>query len=266
MTVPFYARPGLNIELYSGRAWKHDVGFYVDEAVANGGPVLELGSGNGRVAIPLAEAGCAVTGLDISNAMLTAAEERRAALPPAVRDRIRFVQGNMANFDLGEQFGLVIIAFRSFQMLLLPEEERACLRCAHAHLRPGGTVIVDIFDPLLDLIVPGRVDDRPADEDPLQEGVHPVTGNRVHVTVEERTNDTVRQVLEETWRFREFDHGGDLVRDEREVLRMRWIYRSEMRYLLELSGFDVVAEYSDFKRSPPAYGKEQVWVARKAQS
>ncbi len=44
---------------------------------------------------------------------------------------------------------------------------------------------------------------------------------------------------------------------------MSWIYRREMRYLFELTGFEVLAEYSDFAKSPPAYGKEQIWVARK---
>ena len=44
---------------------------------------------------------------------------------------------------------------------------------------------------------------------------------------------------------------------------MRWTYRWEMRYLLELTGFEVVAEYGDFRGSPPAYGQEQVWVCRR---
>jgi hypothetical protein len=70
-------------------------------------------------------------------------------------------------------------------------------------------------------------------------------------------------VLEETWRFQELNHDGALLREERETLRMRWLYRYEMRYLLELSGFEIEAEYSDFEGSPPAYGNEQVWVARK---
>jgi hypothetical protein len=46
---------------------------------------------------------------------------------------------------------------------------------------------------------------------------------------------------------------------------LRWATRQEMRYLFELTGFEVVAEYSDFFRSPPAYGNEQVWVLKKAE-
>jgi hypothetical protein len=45
--------------------------------------------------------------------------------------------------------------------------------------------------------------------------------------------------------------------------RLRWTYRFEMRYLLEVSGFEVAAEYSDFRGSPPQYAAEQVWVARR---
>ncbi len=43
---------------------------------------------------------------------------------------------------------------------------------------------------------------------------------------------------------------------------MRWIYRAEMRLLFALEGFKVVAEYSDFHKAPPAYGKEQIWACR----
>ena len=263
MATSFYERPGLNIELYPERAWKHDIPFYVARAKAAPGPVLELGSGPGRVCIPIAEAGCEITGLELSSAMLAAAEERRVSLPADVQAGLRFVQGNMANFQLGETFQLVIIAFRSFQMLLLPEEQRDCLRCVHQHLEPGGKLIIDVFDPLLHLAVPGRIEEQPEERDAEREAVHPLTGNPVSIVVETRENDAVRQVLEETWRFREYDTDGNVLRDEREVLRMRWSYRYEMRHLLELAGFQVEAEYSDFDESPPAYGKEQIWVARK---
>jgi len=46
------------------------------------------------------------------------------------------------------------------------------------------------------------------------------------------------------------------------VLRLRWTYRYEMRHLLELTGFEVEAEFSRFDRSPSVYGREQIWVSR----
>ena len=79
----------------------------------------------------------------------------------------------------------------------------------------------------------------------------------------ERKNDPLRQQARELWEFRELDAAGGVLRREQEVLTMRWTYRHEMRYLLELAGFVVRSEWSDFRGSPPAYGKEQVWVAQR---
>ena len=89
------------------------------------------------------------------------------------------------------------------------------------------------------------------------------TDHTIRVDVLSRTNDPLNQVLRETWRFIETDRMGTVVRSEAEGLALRWTYRYEMHHLLELSGLDVVAEYSDFDGSPPAYGREQVWVARR---
>jgi len=93
-------------------------------------------------------------------------------------------------------------------------------------------------------------------------GDHPLTGNLGRSEVVLRTNDRVHQVLHQRLRFTEFDDSENELRREEEDLRLRWTYRYEMRYLLELAGFDVEAEYSDFFRSPPAYCGELLFVAR----
>lgn len=90
-----------------------------------------------------------------------------------------------------------------------------------------------------------------------------MTGNRVTIEILERANDPLTQTLRETWRFRELAGSGEILREEEECLALRWTYRWEMRYLLELSGYEVETEYSDFHGSPPAYRGEQVWVARR---
>ena len=78
-----------------------------------------------------------------------------------------------------------------------------------------------------------------------------------------RRTEPLHQLMTEVWEFTELDEVGNTLRSERETLRMRWTYRFEMRYLLGVSGFEVEAEYSDFRGSPPAYAAEQVWVARR---
>jgi SAM-dependent methyltransferase len=261
----FYESRSLNVEVYAERSaeWNEgilagDSEFYVDLARQCGTSVLDVGCGQGRTLLPLVRAGFYVTGLDLSEPMLEFAARCLAQEREDVRDRGRLLHADMRDFDAGRQFDLAIIAFRSFQMLLTPEDEQACLDAIHRHLRPGGTLVVTLFDPLHHLLLPGNVG--------VGAGTrtvrHPATGNEVHIEVLDRTNDPVRQVYEERWRFSELAADGSLLRSEEEMLRMRWIYRMEMQYLLERQGFEVVAEYSDYRRSPRAYGKEQIWVAR----
>lgn len=78
----------------------------------------------------------------------------------------------------------------------------------------------------------------------------------------ERINDPVTQTFKEQWRFTETDPSGALIRKEEHQLQMRWTFRYEMRHLVESCGLVEEAEYSDFQRSPPAYGKEQIWVLK----
>ncbi|MFH1279595.1 MAG: class I SAM-dependent methyltransferase [Candidatus Eisenbacteria bacterium] len=264
----FYGRPGLNVETYDAFQERYanesgfpaldgDVEFYKSLAVSSGGPVLELACGTGRVAWPIAEAGVDVVGLDLSEAMLGAARAKGERYPADVRARATFVSGNMAEFDLGRVFPLVVIAFRSFQSLLTVEEERACLERIRRHLAPEGRLVIDNFDPLLQYCLPEA-------ESPVidRSATHPVTGNAVKIEVVERTTDPYRQLITEHWRFTEHDENGDVVREEEDVLKLRWIYRQEMRYLFELTGFRVEGEFSDFHGDEPGYGKEQIWIAR----
>jgi len=259
-----YLQHGLDVEVYDqfykgDDAIGSDIAFYIAQARVTGGPVLELGSGTGRVAWPLAEAGFDVTGLDMSDAMTQVAEAKRKSKPGPVQSRMKFVKGNMADFSLDETFSLVVIAFRTFQSLLKPEEQRGCLECVHRHLRPGGRLVIQIFDPRLDVLLP----DAPRTREALSTR-HPVTGNEVKIEVVDHVNDLVAQTFTERWRHTELDDDGKVLRREEEILKMSWIYRREMQYLFELTGYEVVAEFSDFNGAPPAYGREQIWVVQKA--
>ena len=264
----FYRSDGLNVRAYEARgsiderSTRGDIAFLTRLLRPEDGPVLELGCGTGRVAIALARERFRVTGLDIARPMLDRARAKTTKERQAVQKRLRFLEGDMASFDLGERFQAVVLMFRSFQMLRTPEEERACLVAAHRHLLPGGRLVVNLFDPWLDGLTPG-----PAEVDGLF-GTHgfardAVSGNEVEVEVISHVNHTLDQRLEEVWRFTERDTDGAVVRQEDEVLEMRWIYRWEMHYLLELCGFEIEAEYSDYAGTGPAYGKEQIWLARR---
>lgn len=79
-------------------------------------------------------------------------------------------------------------------------------------------------------------------------------------------SDPVTQTFTEQWRFTETDLNGGVIRQEEHELQMRWSFRYEMRHLVEGCGFVVEAEYSDFHRSPPRYGKEQILVLSRSQT
>ncbi len=261
----FYAVWGLNVATYDerfsleGTAIAGDVNFYVQHALRSKGPVLELGSGTGRVAWPIAQAGVEVVGLDLSQAMIRRAEARRESVPEPFRELATFIQADMCKFGMDRQFSLAIIPFRAFQHLTTPQTQRDCLNAVHRHLATDARLIVDIFDPRLDMCLP-RGHTAPLQRDSV---IHPRTGNKVNIEVVNRTNDPLRQVLTELWRFSEVDEKGNVRRQEEQTLTMRWTYRYEMAYLAEICGFQLDAEFSDFRGAPPAYGKEQIWVLKK---
>jgi SAM-dependent methyltransferase len=207
------------------------------------------------VAAALAADGLEVVGVDRSAPMLRLAEERRAALPPDVAARLTFVQGDMMTLGLDRRFPLIVAPSRVFQFALTSDDQRAALRAFKAHLAPGGRLVLDLFDPALEYVVPGAVF-------PPRSGelAHPRTGNRVAWEIVGREPDPGRQLVISDWTARELAPSGEVLRDETERLVLRWSTRSEMRLLFDLEGLEVLAEYGDFMGGPPAYGREQVWV------
>ncbi len=141
-----------------------DVGFFVEEAKQSGGPVLEVGSGTGRVLIPTARAGVAITGLDLSPNMLEICREKLKAEPEEVQSRVRLVERDMRQFELSQTFRLVTLPFRPFQHLTTVEDQLACLGCLHRHLTEGGRLILDIFNPRLESLVETNFGEELSDE------------------------------------------------------------------------------------------------------
>ena len=182
-----------------------DVDFYKTLAPA-GSDVLELACGTGHVLIPLAEAGFRVTGLDRSPGMLAQATAKVERLPSALQTAIRLVSGDLAEFALDETFDVVLIPARSFMFLLTIDEQRACLARIHSHLRPGGVTAIHLFDPLLDLCVPGRKPGR------TETRGDPKTGHAIRVDVLFRENDALAQTVREAWRFSEIASSGEILR------------------------------------------------------
>lgn len=231
-----------------------DVAFYVQEATKVAGPVVELGVGSGRVALPVARAGQQVIGVDASHAMLT--EGARRAAQHGVADKITWLHGDMRSFVADPRVSLVMIPFRSFLHLTTSDDQLAALDAIKRSLIPGGRLILNLFVPDPRVIATNDGARR------LQADFIDERGRRCEVWAissyggAEQTL-SVRAILE-------VYEGGrpiDMVETE---LTLRMVYRYEMEHLLARAGFEVEELYGWFDRR--AFGplsEEMIWMARK---
>jgi SAM-dependent methyltransferase len=125
----------------------HDLecGGYVEDLplwreLAGDGPVLDLGCGTGRVALDLAEHGVPVVGLDIDEVLLAELRRRAADLP------VETVRADARDFDLGRSFPVILAPMQTVQLLGGAAGRAGFLRCARAHLEPGGLFAISIAD------------------------------------------------------------------------------------------------------------------------
>lgn len=237
------------------RGYASDLPLWLDMAKEAGSSVLELGVGTGRLALPLAEAGFDVTGLDSSAGMLAVAGRKRAAAPPEVQARLALVAGDMSRFELGVTFGLITIPAAAFQALMTREDQRACLECCRQHLQPGGRLAMVVFNPRLDwLIHPGGVDLEP------EEMTGP-EGERVVFTCH-TDYQLAEQTLSSHWLYRTTVADGAVI-DRPYLVRLRYLFRYEIEWMLEGCGLAVEGVYGLGRQPLTADSPWMIPIARK---
>src|SRR3954470_21563600 len=120
--------------------YRADLPLWRSLAAEAGGPVLDVGAGTGRVTLDLAAGGVPVVALDIEPALLAALRHRVTGLS------VETVVADARRFALGRRFSLVIAPLQTFQLLGGIRGRTAFLRCALAHLQPGGRAAVALAD------------------------------------------------------------------------------------------------------------------------
>ena len=238
-----------------------DVEWYVRKAVASGGPVLELGAGTGRITIPIAEAGIRVTALELEPGMLDKLRLKAGKLSADVGSRISVQHGDMRAFRLDEQFALVVIPFRAFLHNVTREDQLAALRRAHAHLRPGGELALNVFHPSLEYMAANAG----AYAGVWRRGpAQKLDGGGFVIFSESTRYDTVHQRLDGMIRSEEFAPDGALLRTNMLHLELAYLYPSDIASLLTEAGFEMVRLSGDFTGRPfERDGDELVIEARK---
>jgi SAM-dependent methyltransferase len=234
---------------------KDDIPFYIVYARKQQGPVLELGCGTGRVALTLAAEGFDVTGLDLSGDMLDIFREKLDKRPE-IADKITIVHGNMANFDLGRNFAMIIAPFRAFQALTEDADIKNCLHLVRNHLADSGIFIVNVFNPyrMLDesWCYPETTQWERHDHASGCYVVKKHWGDKI---------DVENRVIYPHFAYHVTYPDG---RHERIVtdLKLKYYYYDQLREVVEAAGLVISEEFSWYDKSPTG-GREIIFVCKK---
>lgn len=191
--------------------------------LAEGGPVLELGVGTGRLAVPLAEKGLDVVGVDVSEDMLAKLREKSGAVTTVV--------GDMTTVALGREFALAFVAFNSIFVLSTQREQVELFRNAAAHLRSGGRFVLET------VVVTGA---KPGDSQRFR--VARVEPDRL--TIAAGFLDPVTAFYTGTWVELEPD-GARFY-----PIHGRHATHHEMDLMAQLAGLELENRWGDWKRGP----------------
>lgn len=208
--------------------------------LAEGGPVLELAIGTGRIAIPLSARGVEVAGIELSADMLAALRAK-----PGAAD-IEAVQGDMAVTRVKGDFALVYLVFNTITNLTTQEEQVACFENAARHLRPGGRFVIENGVPALRRLPPGSP------------GV-PVVVADDYLGIDDFIDRTHRQISQsrhfrrqEDGTFREFS------------APFRYVWPAELDLMARIAGMTLESRWADWDRSPftnDSPSHVSVWLA-----
>lgn len=237
------------------------VAFYHALAQETGGPVLEIACGTGRVSIPIAQLGLAVTGLDIVPGMVAQARSKADGLRLASGEHLstRWIEADARTFDLSEQFRLIFLTGNAFQAFLTFADQGALLARVHTHLHDDGLFAFETRNPCWPTLAaneqsgrsqpaPGLfafLETRTAEEE--GPGYTDLHSHPVRVSRTQRY-DHVAQILHWTTyrRWRE----GNQEQTKITGIAVRFTFPQELAALLHYHGFTILRQYGDWTLEP----------------
>jgi SAM-dependent methyltransferase len=224
---------------------RRDVVFWQRLAAAQKGPVLELGCGTGRIAVPVARAGATLVGIDRSAHMLSRAATR---LRRVRRARAHLVRGDIRSLPFGRRpgFALVMAPYGILQSLTRERDLRAALASVHGVLRRGGLFAIDL------------VPDLPRWQEYSRKTTLSGTRGRAHLTLIESVRQDRRRRL--TIFHQEYvERRGPASRSHRFSLMFRTLSVRQVIGRLERAGFTLQAVLGDY-RGGPWDERADVWL------
>jgi SAM-dependent methyltransferase len=189
--------------------------------LAGGGAALEFAIGTGRVAIPLAERGVPLTGIELSQPMADVLRQKRDDLPVVV--------GDMATTTAPGEYSLVYAVWNCLGNLRTQAEQVACFRNAARHLGPGGRFVVELWIPPIRRFPPGQ------EAVPFHVGTHHVGLDTYDLTTQQGTSHHYRHEPDGT-----VTYGAS---------NFRYIWPAECDLMAELAGLELEHRYADWHRN-----------------
>jgi SAM-dependent methyltransferase len=224
--------------------------YYVSRMAAAGGPVLEIGSGTGRLLREALRRGADAWGIDVNPTMV---ERCRAQLAPADRGRVSVADA--VSMRLGRRFALVAAPFRVLSHVADVGDQLRLLDTVHEHLLPGGAFLFDLYVPSLKLLLEGMPETCDFDGEWSP-------GRRIRRFVSSAPADLSRQTNRVTMRFVWEESGAERRGDW--VFEMRFFFRFEIEHLVARSKLRLESLSGDFEGSPlAAASREYVVVCRR---
>ena len=217
------------------RSVVEDIDLYVGEAIASGGPVVELAVGTGRIAVPIAEAGVPVIGVDQSAGMLAVARE--FAEERGVSNRVDLRLGDLRMPPVSERVPLVICPFRTLLHMTDSVDKRKALEAAHSVLASAGRFVFDVFAPSREDIE--ETDGRWLEREPgiFERADWDEEAHRLTLSV--RSGDTAA------------------------AMTLHWLDLDEWLAVIDQAGFDVEQLYGWFDRRPFEGGEDMIFVCKR---
>ena len=243
--------PDVNHRYYDGRHSDvtnvlNDLPFWSEQAQTCGDPILELACGTGRVTLFLAKEGFKVAGIDVSNTMLAHAKKKDD------KNLVKWIKGDIRDFDLGERYALIIFPFNTICHLYESEDLEGCLSCVKRHLKQGGRFVIDVFNPDLSFLIRDPEKRHPHAEYPDPDGK-----GKIFVT-ESNVYDSAAQINRITLYYKLPGQAEEVT----DTLNMRIYFPQEIDALLRCNGFVIEKKYGDCDRSPFGPGsKKQIIVS-----
>lgn len=196
--------------------------------LAAGGPALEFAIGTGRVAIPLAERGVEVAGIELSAPMVEVLHRKRADLPVTI--------GDMAVADAPDagpapgSFSLVLVVWNSLSNIRTQDEQVACFANAARHLAPGGRFVVELFIPGIRRFPPGQA------AVPFHVGEHHTGLDTYDLATQQGTSHHYTRQTDGTVRYG--------------ASNFRYVWPAELDLMARLAGMELESRTEDWRGTP----------------